>query len=345
MTTSLSSTPLSNAEGEGATDITHLLAHLDATVVALPSAVSDPRNLPPLAPPVNPHTIAAELARLPAENALYTHRQFSVYFGTQAMLPATVEEITRLREHTFRAFKEGSGKSVDTDRFDASYLHLVVWDTQKKAIVGGYRLGQTDNLRRLHGPDSVYLEMMFEFDDSFYEGTPMLEVGRSFVVPEYQKNHNSLHLLWCGIGRFLVGHPQYRRLYGVVSVSRLYDSRTIAAIRDALLEPSSAVYAKSAFKPDLGTEWRDYLASKSPMSMREVSRIVRALEGNKRDVPVLIRHYHKLGARFVSAAVDGNFNNTPGLLLCVDVPTIPARYLKRYFGDDAQFYLDYTEPG
>ena len=53
-------------------------------------------------------------------------------------------------------------------------------------------------------------------------------------------------------------------------------------------------------------------------------------------------HYHKLGARFIESAVDHNFNNTPGLLLRVDVPSIPAKYLKMYMGDAADDYLGYV---
>ncbi|MCZ6659431.1 MAG: GNAT family N-acetyltransferase [Gammaproteobacteria bacterium] len=319
-----------------------LLTYLQSTAISLPVEVTDPADMPPVAPPVDPREIEAEIDQLPGEQRLHTHRQrLTAYFGSHAQLSATVKEITRLRELTFRAFEEGSGQEVDVDEFDATYLHLFVWDARARLIVGGYRLGQTDRLLESYGTEGVYLGSMFEFEDSFYEGSAMLEIGRSFVVPEYQKAHTSLYMLWCGIGRFLVMNPQYRRLYGVVSMSRLYDSRTMAAIRDALLEPSSEVRAKSAYEPDLGAEWRDYLASNRPMAMRDVSRIVRALEDDQRDVPVLIRHYHKLGARFVSAAVDSNFNNTPGLLLCLDVPSIPAKYLNQYFGEGLAGYLDY----
>ncbi|NOX52096.1 MAG: hypothetical protein GXP16_16405 [Gammaproteobacteria bacterium] len=45
---------------------------------------------------------------------------------------------------------------------------------------------------------------------------------------------------------------------------------------------------------------------------------------------------------FVAAAVDGNFNNTPGLPINLDVPAIPLKYLKQYFGPGAQSYLDYS---
>ena len=113
-------------------------------------------------------------------------------------------------------------------------------------IVGGYRLGHTDELLAARGSQGIYLGEMFEFDPSFYAGSPMLEIGRSFVVPQYQKNHASLFLLWCGISQYLVRRPRYRRVYGVVSMSRLYDPTTLAAIRDALVEPDEGVRPQGA---------------------------------------------------------------------------------------------------
>ncbi len=329
-------------EDDGAAELLQLLDYLQSTAISLPVAVFDSATIPPVAAAADVSDIEAEIDALPEHQILHTHRQYTVLYGAQKQLPITVAEITRLREYTFRAFEEGSGQAVDTDEFDATYLHLFVWDTKARVIVGGYRLGQTDYLRETFGADGVYLGMMFEFDDEFYQCPPKLEIGRSFVVPEYQKSHSSLYLLWCGIGRYLVQCPQYRSVYGVVSMSRLYDSRTLAAIRDALIEPVEGVTAKSAYEPDLGQQWHEYLKKNRPMAMRDVSRIVLALEDGERDVPVLIRHYHKLGARFVSAAVDGNFNNTPGLLINLDVPAIPLKYMKQYFGPGAQSYLDYS---
>ena len=318
-----------------------VVRYLKNVRIHLPDAVTSPEDMVDIAPQTDSAVIEDELRGLSDENRLYTYRQFEVFVGSQRELPATIKEIARLREYTFRAFEEGSGKAVDTDDFDSTYLHLFVWDTQNRLIVGGYRLGRTDVLRREYGAEGVYLGAMFDFERSFYDGAPMLEVGRSFVVPEYQRSHSSLHLLWCGIGGYLANNPEYRRLYGVVSMSRLYDGRTIAAMRDALLEPSEKVTAKEAYQPDLGHEWRRYLDRNRPLPIREVSRLVKALELEQRDIPILIRHYHKLGARFVSAAVDRSFNNTPGLLLHIDVPTIPTKYLKRYLREGLNTYLEY----
>ena len=310
-----------------------VLPYLRNVQLGLPKAVVEEDNMLAIAPEVPRSELLGEINRLPDEQMLMEYKTYRVYYGSVTQMPRVLDQIARLRELTFRAHQEGSGQPQDRDDFDLTYLHLFAWDTEAEAIVGAYRLGQTDRLREQDGNEGVYLAQMFDFSDEFYAGPPILEIGRSFVSPEYQRNTYSLYLLWCGISRYLLHHPKYRQLYGVVSMSRLYDSRAMAVMRDVLLEPRDDVVAEAPYEPDLGTRWQDFLAETRPMTMKDLSRIVKELEGNERDVPVLIRHYHKLGARFHAAAVDENFNNTPGLLLRLNVPSIPRKYLKMYFGE------------
>ena len=210
-------------------------------------------------------------------------------------------------------------------------------------MVGAYRLGRTDELRKGVGNAGIYLSQFFNFDEDFFEGPPMLEIGRSFVQPEYQKNHNSLFLLWCGISRYLKQHPRYRRLYGLVSMSRLYDAKAMAVMRDVLLERREDVSAGEPFDPDLGEPWQEFLERTRPFTMKDLSKMVKALEADEKDVPALIRHYHKLGATFHEMAVDTCFNNTPGLLIRLNAPQIPPKYMKMYFGENWEAYVDYRE--
>ncbi|MDG2277525.1 MAG: GNAT family N-acyltransferase [Pseudomonadales bacterium] len=322
-----------------------LLPYLRGLQMGLPKAVVQSSEMLPIAREVPKAELRAEIDALPQEQCLMAYKNFLVYYGDVTQLPRTLDQIARLRELTFRAHQEGSGLSEDRDRFDEKYLHLFAWDVHAQAIVGAYRLGKTDLLRAEAGNAGVYLAQMFDFAEEFYAGPPLLEIGRSFVAPDYQRNTYSLFLLWCGISRYLLHNPQYRRLYGVVSMSRLYDARAMAVMRDVLLEPRSDVRAEDPYEPDLGGEWQAFLAETRPMTMKDLSRIVKALEDEARDIPVLIRHYHKLGARFHAAAVDRNFNNTPGLLLRLNVPAMPRKYLKMYFGEGEllERYLAYDD--
>lgn len=324
-------------------EIQDILDFLRGFKTALPKAITDPKDTEQIAAPVNPAALTAELNQLPEQNLLFSYRQYRVYYGHASQIPDTLQEITRLREYSFRAMQEGSGLSVDTDRFDQSYRHLLAWDTEQQKVVGGYRLGRTDELLAEQGPSGVYLGDMFDFDPAFFSSSPMLEIGRSFVAPEYQKNHASLFLLWVGISQYLVQRPKYRRVYGVVSMSRLYNPTTLATIRNALVEPDVRVMPKAPYAPSLGDRWSTFVGANLPLDMKSLSSIVRALESDDRDVPVLIRHYHKLGAKFVSAAIDSSFNNTPGLLLSLHVPSMPSKYLKQYLREGADAYVAYQE--
>ncbi len=323
------------------TGFAEILPELLDVRLSLPKAVAEPGEMQPIAPAAPESAVLAEIAALPSERLLMEYKQYRVYYAEPEEIPVILGEIARLRELTFREYQEGSGQSQDRDEYDLTYQHLFAWDTEANAMVGAYRLGKTDVLLKQSGKSGVYLAQMFEFDDEFFAGPLMLEIGRSFVVPAYQRSHHSLYLLWCGISRFLIKHPMYRQLYGVVSMSRIYDVRAMAVMRDVLLDPRDDVRAGAPYEPDLGSSWQNYLDERRPLTMKDLSKMVRLLEGDERDVPVLIRHYHKLGATFHAAAVDENFNNTPGLLLRLHAPSIPPKYMKTYFGEGWEDYVAY----
>ena len=250
-------------------------------------------------------------------------------------------EIARERELVFREHDEGSGRARDSDEFDNTYVQLWVWDNAESALVGAYRLGRTDILKRRYGISGLYLSQMFHFDDAFHDDmTPALELGRSFVVPQHQKSFHALYLLWKGIGCYLVAHPQYRRLYGTVSLSRQYDDRAIALLCEALIEPSPGVRARHPLPNRLDPELRGLL-DESGSDLNVLQSLVRGLDAEGKGLPVLLKHYLKLGAKFHSVGVDPNFNNTPGLLLSVDVPDLEPVKLSTFLGGGAEGYLEH----
>jgi len=121
-----------------------LMTYLQGVEKKLPEAKTDPASFAPLAKKPRPEEIEAEIASLPERQVLLRYREFVVCFGSQQQLPATVREIARQRERTFRLHDEGSGEPIDTDGFDATYVQLFIWDTQRQALMGAYRMGRTD---------------------------------------------------------------------------------------------------------------------------------------------------------------------------------------------------------
>nr|WP_136251084.1 lysophospholipid acyltransferase family protein [Ningiella ruwaisensis] len=301
----------------------------------------------PLAQETASELIAEELAALPASQHLSSFKDYDVYYAYQSQAPNIVNEIARLRELTFRLHNEGSGEPVDTDGFDATYTQLFIVKRQSNRIIGAYRMGRTDKL--LQGQantdlSQLYLHKMFEFGENFANRkAPCMEMGRSFLIPEYQGSYQGLLLLWRGIGAFVSKFPQYRTLYGTVSISKLYDARSVALIQHALIDSPGAQNVKPRNKlpfelhPEVADFFAQYDASK------HLSAFLKVIEADAKDMPVLAKQYQKMGAKFHALGIDKSFNHTPGLLLSVDLSKAPEKLLKLYLGEAYEQYLRYGE--
>ena len=284
-----------------------------------------------------------ELANLPENQHLLDYRHFSVYYAFQEQAQQCIREITRLREITFRQENEGSGEACDTDHFDATYMHLFIFNNTDNTIIGAYRIGLTDRLLKNGDQSQLYLSQMFNFSAQFInQQQPCMELGRSFIVKEHQHSFYGLLLLWKGIGAFVCQNPQYRTLYGTVSLSKLYDPRSVTLINKIMVSDGAGVSAKIAFKNSLHPELKAFLKNYQ-LSIEQLSSLIKELEEDGKDIPILLKQYHKLGAVFHCLGIDGNFNTTPGLLLSVDLPKAPDKLLKLYLGAGKDAYLAYQQ--
>ncbi|WP_166419291.1 GNAT family N-acyltransferase [Pseudoalteromonas sp. Z1A8] len=283
-----------------------------------------------------------ELANLLSEQHLLDFKSYSVYYGYQEQIPDCVAEITRLREITFRTLNEGSGEPCDTDKFDATYMHLFIFDHKNEEIIGAYRIGQTDLLQKNSDVNALYLSQMFNFEPSFInQQQPCLEMGRSFIVQKHQGSYHGLLLLFKGIGAFMAQNPRYRTLYGTVSLSKLYDPRSVAIIDHIMVNNKQGVSANTPFNNKIHPEFEDF-TSNHTLDIEHVSALVMGIEEDKKDIPILLKQYHKLGAQFHCMGIDSNFNHTPGLLLSVHLPSAPGKLLKLYLGDKKDDYINHS---
>ena len=138
-----------------------------------------------------------EVATLAGEAELAIQGDYTVFISGANQIPNIVREIGRLRELTFRATGEGTGRSTDLDSFDSYYLHLFIWNHTRSEIVGAYRLAQSDRVLRNFGRRGLYTSTLFSCKRAFLERlSPALELGRSFVRIEDQKSYAALLLLW-----------------------------------------------------------------------------------------------------------------------------------------------------
>ncbi len=278
-------------------------------------------------------TVAEEIDALPPRAHLVSSGSFDVFVAEAAAIPATLQEIGRLREATFRAIGEGTGRAVDVDTFDQQYLHVVLWDRVQRQVAGAYRIGRTDRLVAQHGVDGLYTRTLFRYDERFFAriGRPALELGRSFVRSEYQKHHSALLLLWRGIGEFIMRHPQYRYLLGPVSISARYRHVThdllIAFLRTHCFDSSLSPLVAARTPPPV----RD-VPLPVPGSVEELDRLVAAAEPDGKGVPVLLRQYLKLNARVIGFNIDSAFGYALDALMIVDLLQLPPSMLARCLG-------------
>jgi putative hemolysin len=290
--------------------------------------------------PTDPAAMSKEIAALPPDRKLDEMNEFAVYYAEAAEIPATVREIGRLREFTFREAGEGTGKAIDLDAFDSYYLHLFIWNSNTREVIGAYRLGRTDVIHATRGNKSLYTSTLFRFKRSFLDaiGTA-LEMGRSFVRPEYQRSYTPLLLLWKGIGTYVARNPRYKVLFGPVSISNDYQpvSRQLMVRffqgqgKDDL---TRFVRARSPFRMKPLKQHDDASGTMREWDIEELSVLVADIETDQKGIPVLLRQYLKLGGRLIGFNVDKHFADALDGLILVDLTKTDPKMLQRYLGKE-----------
>lgn len=298
------------------------------------------RVLAPLVRETPTSLLRAELESLPAESHLVAQGPFRVLCFRGEDLPHCMREIGRLREITFRSVSEGSGLAADLDAFDGWYDQLVVWDDAAGCLVGGYRVGATDRILPVRGKRGLYTSTLFDFRTDFFRRLdPALELGRSFIRPEYQRKAGTLPLLWRGIGRYVAREPRYNLLFGPVSINPEYSP----ASRELMLawlrhnrgadDLSGLVRAKNPPRQMSLDHATVDLLRECAYDLEHMSGLVSELEDDGKTVPVLLKHYLKLNGRLIGFNEDASFGGCLDGLIVVDLTRTDRRLLDAYLGE------------
>jgi putative hemolysin len=319
---------------------TYMLSRRESPIRPRFAPRAQPATPAPIAPAPALAQLTDEIARLPDEARLIRQGDFEVFISPAAAMPHLLTEIGRQREIAFRAVSEGTGRAVDLDRHDDDYLHLVMWNHAAQEIVGSYRIGQVDVLLERHGLPGLYTSSLFKFQPGFLQRLgPSLELGRSFIRAEYQRKPTSLALLWRGIGEFVVRHPRYKVLFGPVSISRDYHSLSRRIMVDTLSRQrgdqqlASLVKARNPPREKLSRDERQ-LVDVMVKDVDDISTLVAEIEADNKGMPVLLRHYLRLGARLLSFNVDAAFGNCIDGLIVVDLRASDDKLLARFMGQE-----------
>ena len=297
---------------------------------ALPS--SGPQ---PLAPPVAHDALIVAIAQ--TEWLGSTSDGKEIRLARCAADSPLLHEIGRLRERTFREVGEGTGRSLDVDAYDVDYDHILVWDAAGARIAGAYRVMRGARALASRGLAGLYTASLFRYsDDALPRIAQGLELGRSFVTPEYWGSR-SLDYLWQGIGAYLRKYPQVRYLFGAVSISAALPLQA----REHLVAYYSRYYGGAQGGDDpLAASMRpfEYFAAPPDFGDLDADTAYEVLKDNLAAVgtrvPVLYKQYTELcepgGARFLAFGVDPAFSDSVDGLIEIDLQRILPKKRQRY---------------
>ena len=284
----------------------------------------------------NSDLFLAEVDALRETNSrLLKSKNYEVFFASAKDIPNLIHEIGRLREITFRAIGEGTNKEVDLDKFDNYYHHLLLWDTVAEKLVGAYRMGLGKEIYKKYGIKGFYVQSLFRIEPELHQMMDnTIEMGRAFIIAEYQQKPMPLFLLWKGIVHVTLRYPKYKYLMGGVSISNQFSdfskSLMIEFMKSHYYDPYIAQYIrpKKEYKVKLKDGDKDFVFDASKADMQKFDKIIDEIEPGILRIPVLIKKYVKQNARLVAFNVDPKFNNAIDGLMYIKVADIPESTVK-----------------
>jgi len=286
--------------------------------------------------PANEEAMIAEVAKLRETDCRYFQsKNYEVFFAKADAIPNVLHEIGRLREITFREVGEGTNESIDLDKYDQYYRHMFLWDEEAKKIAGAYRMGLGSEIYPKHGMAGFYLNDLFRFESEFHEIMQnSIEMGRAFIIKEYQQKPMPLFLLWRGIIHTTLRYPEHKYLLGGVSISNQFTdfskSLMIEFMKSNYYDPYIAQYVhpKKEFKVKLKDADKDFIFDETEADLNKFDKIIDELEPGSLRLPVLIKKYIKQNARLVAFNVDPLFNNAIDGLMYIRIADIPESTMK-----------------
>ncbi len=286
--------------------------------------------------PVSTDLLIAELT--PDKKLIDTNKGGNeLYIVTWQDSPNVVREIGRLREVAYREAGACSGKSMDLDEYDTMdnpYRQLIVWDPSDRAIVGGYRfiLGPDVSLRS-DGQPRLTSSHLYNFSADFIQDylPHTMELGRSFVTPEYQSSKEGgkgifvMDNLWDGITSVILSHPNILYFFGKMTIYPSYDSTARDLIMHFLWkhfsDPDNLVRPYHPVMPESNPKLLDLILSKE-----EVRQNYRCLKDAVRrlgtHIPPLVNSYIntsstiKMCGSAVNDELDGAIETA--IMICFD---------------------------
>ena len=294
-------------------------------------------------PPTDLPLMLAELEAIREKSFLYSTANYDCYLADYADIPNIMHEIARLREEAFRAIGEGTGKNLDQDEFDVYFKQMFLWDTVKQRIAGCYRLGIGSEIVPKYGIKGFYVSTLVNIDESFSDKlSHTIELGRSFVALDYQKEVLPMMLLLRGLSDVVVRYPEINHFIGPVSISAWYPKFYLSLIARFVAEEHAIeeeyqgkVTPKTPFVPDYLKVDSDVLLKNNMNGVDKFDKFLFRLSNGEYRLPTLYKKYLKLNAKFLCFNVDPDFNDTLDSLLFLTFTDFPEDEVMPLFRDSS----------
>ncbi len=318
---------------------TYILANAyekERLIDQIPTSLKIPKAPRKIASAVRTEVIQGEIEKLREKDCrLLQSKNYEVFLAQANDMPFILKEIGRQREVTFRAIGEGTNNAIDLDKFDNYYHHLFLWDDEEKTIVGAYRMGMGSQIFKDYGIDGFYLQDLFRFEPELFGMMEQsIEMGRAYIVKEYQQKPMPLFLLWKGIVHTTLRHPEHKYLIGGVSISNQFSnfskSLMIEFMKSNYWDPYVAQYVrpKKEFKVKLNDADKEFVFDETEADLNKFDRLINEVEPGDLRLPVLIKKYIKQNAKVVAFNVDPLFNNSVDGLMYIKIADLPESTVK-----------------
>ena len=284
-----------------------------------------------IATPIDSKLMVLEVEALRQNKCrLLESKNYEVFLAEAKNIPSVLQEIGRLREITFREVGEGTNEAIDLDKFDTYYHHMFLWDNDKKIIAGAYRMGLGSKIYERFGIDGFYLQDLFRFEPELHKMmSQSIEMGRAFIIKEYQQKPMRLFLLWKGIVHTTLRFPEHNYLIGGVSISNQFSnfskSLMIEFMKSHYYDPYVAQYVrpKKEFKVKLKDADKEFVFDEAEADLNKLDKLIDEVEPGALRLPVLLKKYIKQNAKLVAFNVDPLFNNAVDGLMYIKIADLP----------------------
>jgi len=278
------------------------------------------------------------------EKMLFTNGDYEVFFAKADEITFIMREIGRQRELTFREVGEGTNMPFDLDEYDKHYHHLFLWDKKEEKLVGAYRMALGADIMKRYGIKGFYTSSLFDFDTELHPFFgKVIEMGRAYIINEYQQKYLPLFLLWRGIVHVCLRNPNHKFLMGGVSISNKFSdfskSLIIEFMRSHYYDSvvGQYVHPNNKYKVKLSEKDKLMFFEGVDNDLNKFDKLIDDFEPEMR-MPVLIKKYIKQNAKVISFNVDPNFNDAIDGLMYIRIRDLPEETIKPVLEEMSEYY-------